>query len=381
MASTDLLAILPCLPVPLDSGLKLRLHNNLRALGTLDRYRRIHVLALGSAQPRCEKLPAIGDWEAFGDDHSALQAAVQRYYARSPGIALTLLEDPALYPLVEAVAGVSSGAIVVDMHNIESELALSISQAYPIWRWRRRGDIRRTAARYRAIEDRVLRSPAHIWVCSELDKHSLETRHPGRGRISVVPNIIWDRPEALPPFSPERLTKALYAGTYAYYPNRQAAKFICEKLAPRLEHVPGMQITLVGSGPKRFMQRAAKRHPILKVTGRVPDMTPYLEACGIQLMPILRGGGTRLKAIEASLHGLIIVGTDKAVEGLRMEPGVHFLRAHTPQEYSDAVAAVTRDHDHAGAIRQNAFNHTAALYTADGLRQKALDAIARTFHG
>ncbi|MEQ8800155.1 MAG: glycosyltransferase [Phycisphaerales bacterium] len=363
MASTDLLAILPCLPVPLDSGLKLRLHNNLRALGTLGRYRRIHVLALGSAQPRCEKLPAIGDWEAFGDDHSALQAAVQRYYTRSFGIALTLLEDPALYPLVEAVAGVSSGAIVVDMHNIESELALSISQAYPIWRWRRRDDIRRTAARYRAIEDRVLRSPAHIWVCSELDKHTLETRHPGRDRISVVPNIIWDRPEALPPFSPERLTKALYAGTYAYYPNRQAAKFICEKLAPRLEHVPGMQLTLVGSGPKRFMQRAARRHQMLEVTGRVPDMTPYLEACGIQLMPIFRGGGTRLKAIEASLRGLIIVGTAKAVEGLDFQPGTHYLHAESASQFNDGIQRLVGDTLLAETIRHSAFQKTRGAFT------------------
>lgn len=346
----------------------MRLHNNLRALGALERFRHIHVLALGPKQPRCDRLAAIGDWKAFGDDRNALQSAVSQYHdARPPGIDLTLLEDPALYPLVQAMRGASPDSIIVDMHNIESELALSISDAYPKWRWRRRAEIRRTAADYRAIEDQVLQSPAHIWVCSDLDKHSIEKRHPGRGRIAVVPNIIWERPPVLPPFRPERLTKALYAGTYAYYPNRQAANFICTKLTQMLGDIPNMEIKLIGSSPKRFMHKAARRNSMIHVTGRVPNMEPYLETCGIQLIPIFRGGGTRLKAIEASLRGLVIVATPKAVEGLDFEPGVHYVDAVSAAQFNAGIRQLLNDTGTAERLRNAAFNQAREKFTHPAL--------------
>lgn len=375
MPAKDLLAILPCLPIPLDSGLKLRLHNNLRAITELGQFRQIHVLALGPDRPPSELLSNIGSWQAFGGDHTALQAAAKQHYSGHPGILATLIEDPTLFPLIESLEVTTPESVIIDMHNIESELALSISEAYPKWRWRRRAEIRRTSENYRVVEDQVLASGAKVWVCSEIDRTTLEQRCPFLHQIDIVPNIIWDQPDSLPSFQPERLKKALYAGTYSYYPNRQAANFICTKLTQRLGDIPNMEIKLIGSSPKRFMHKAARRNSMLHVTGRVPDMEPYLETCGIQLMPIFRGGGTRLKAIEASLRGLVIVSTPKAVEGLDFEPGVHYVDAVSAAQFKAGIRHLIDDTGTAERLRNAAFNQAREKFTHPALL-RALSAIS-----
>ena len=59
------------------------------------------------------------------------------------------------------------------------------------------------------------------------------------------------------------------------------------------------------------------------------------ETRGYSLMPIRQGGGTRLKVLEAMVAGVIVIATEKAIEGLGLEAGRQYLRAETPTEFLD----------------------------------------------
>ena len=57
-----------------------------------------------------------------------------------------------------------------------------------------------------------------------------------------------------------------------------------------------------------------------------------------EVVPLRKGGGTRLKVLEALALGTPIVSTSKGVEGLALENNRHVLVADTPAEFAAATA-------------------------------------------
>ena len=62
-----------------------------------------------------------------------------------------------------------------------------------------------------------------------------------------------------------------------------------------------------------------------------------VKCCRSRRSPILQGGGTRLKILEAMALGTPVVATSKGAEGLDVEDGRHLLIADTPDEFAQAV--------------------------------------------
>ncbi len=57
-----------------------------------------------------------------------------------------------------------------------------------------------------------------------------------------------------------------------------------------------------------------------------------------EVVPLRKGGGTRLKILEALALGTPVVSTSKGVEGLDVEDGRHVLVADTPEAFAAATA-------------------------------------------
>jgi len=68
-----------------------------------------------------------------------------------------------------------------------------------------------------------------------------------------------------------------------------------------------------------------------------------VSSSAVLAAPLLRGGGTRIKVLEAFALGCPVVATPKAVEGLQVSPGQDVLVAGTPAEFASAVISVMRD--------------------------------------
>ena len=56
-----------------------------------------------------------------------------------------------------------------------------------------------------------------------------------------------------------------------------------------------------------------------------------------EVVPLRKGGGTRLKVLEALALGTPVVSTTKGVEGLDLMPEREVLVADTPQEFTAAT--------------------------------------------
>jgi len=134
----------------------------------------------------------------------------------------------------------------------------------------------------------------------------------------------------------ESANTILFVGNFIHPPNVDAAIRLAERIFPlvRVGH-PDAVLQLVGDAPPASIRRLAG--PGVVVTGRVPDVAPFLDAATIVAVPLRMGGGMRLKVLDAMAFGKAMVATPLAVEGLNLKDGDELLLAESDQEFAGAI--------------------------------------------
>lgn len=130
-------------------------------------------------------------------------------------------------------------------------------------------------------------------------------------------------------------------GNFGYEPNADAAQFMCAEILPRIRaQIPEAQLWLVGNVPPPEVRALAREQ--IRVTGRVPDVLPYLDLADVMVFPLRIGGGIKVKTIEAMRRGKAIVCSSIAAQGLK-ETADAFVVSDDPVSFADAVIELLGD--------------------------------------
>lgn len=156
-----------------------------------------------------------------------------------------------------------------------------------------------------------------IQVFTARDAQSLAMIAPDLAdRVRVNPFSI-DIPAPLDP-ALEQAGSILFVGNYTHPPNVDAALWLGSEIMPLLrQRYPAIRLTLVGSFPSAAMLAMAGDDII--ITGRVPEIEPYLERAAVVLAPIRTGGGMRMKVLQGMAIGKAVVTTPRGAEGLTIQ--------------------------------------------------------------
>jgi sugar transferase (PEP-CTERM/EpsH1 system associated) len=128
----------------------------------------------------------------------------------------------------------------------------------------------------------------------------------------------------------------VFTGTMNYRPNIDAMTWFAGKVMPRLRaHPAGPHLWIVGSSPTAAVKKLAG--PDIRVTGRVPDVRPYLAHARAVVAPMQIARGIQNKVLEAMAMGAAVVVTPQAREGLDACGDDELFTATTPEEFADAV--------------------------------------------
>ncbi|MCC4767345.1 glycosyltransferase [Methanosarcina sp. DH1] len=104
----------------------------------------------------------------------------------------------------------------------------------------------------------------------------------------------------------------LFSGNFSYKPNLQAVSIIHDTLVDKvLNKIPNAKFLIVGSHPP-----LQYKHKGIIFTGFVDKIEDYINASDIVIAPLVSGGGTKLKIIEAISCGKVVITTDIGAEGL-----------------------------------------------------------------
>jgi hypothetical protein len=172
-----------------------------------------------------------------------------------------------------------------------------------------------------AAERRAATRARKAFVCSEPDRRYLTTwlRCP---HIVTIPNAV-AIPEAQVMDHSSRTL--LFLATYAYAPNIAAAEFLVSEVWPRVRKAcPEARLIVAGNLPERIPS-FSKHPPGVEFTGFVEHLEPLYRGVRIVCCPVLSGGGTRLKILEAGAYGKAIVSTRVGAEGLELRDGLEIV--------------------------------------------------------
>lgn len=238
---------------------------------------------------------ARGIWPNLARRTAELAVGASRVVAEGPIAAAALLSLAAQRP------------VVYSAHNLESSFRHRLE------------DAGMSLDELERFERLLLERFAESWMVSPADVAGAERLVPG-ARVRLVPNVVdVARIEPVPPRADQRVV--LFVADLSYEPNRGALEFLLEQAMPSLwEQAPDVELAIAGRGSEE-VGVADER---IRQRGFVADLRDlYLEA-GAVAVPLLEGGGSPLKFVEALAYRVPVAATPRAAAGLDARPGVHY---------------------------------------------------------
>lgn len=231
-------------------------------------------------------------------------------------------------------------------HNVEARLAAAIAAASSgIWRPLKQAGARWTAG----YERRMLRLMQGVIAVSEVDAGQLRQLVPESIPVAVVENgVRCDQYSALAMGkSTQTETGAfqmLFIGLMSYEPNIEGVDWFIREVMPLvLKQEPAAVFNIVGGGAPASVQNLGNSNAV-RVHGYAEDVQPHYRQNSLMVVPLLIGGGSRLKVLEAFAAGTPVISTAKGAEGLQATDGRHLLIADTAAGFAAAVVRLHQDH-------------------------------------
>lgn len=192
---------------------------------------------------------------------------------------------------------------------------------------------REQAKKMRNFEKVMLAATTATCAVSEDDKKLLDELTEKKTPSYVIPNGV-DTEFFHPQQEGSREEVALaFTGSMDWLPNDDAAVFFCKEVLPLIwKKRDDVKIYIVGRNPSAAIKEIASREPRIVVTGRVDDVRDFVWRSKIFVVPIRVGGGTRLKILEAMSMAKPVISTTIGAEGIKHTNGKNIILADTPEE-------------------------------------------------
>jgi len=138
-------------------------------------------------------------------------------------------------------------------------------------------------------------------------------------------------------------TEGMYfIGGYSHHPNQEALQWLVEDIYPLVRQArPEIRLHLIGDIPDQEVPRFAG--PGITVHGHVESIEPFLSRCRLSLAPLLSGAGVKGKINQAMSHGIPVVATPIAAEGMFLVDGLNALIAADAAAFATAIIRLYDD--------------------------------------
>ena len=207
-----------------------------------------------------------------------------------------------------------------------------------------------TWLKYSRFLKNLLKGYGACTVVSEREKELLVKMNTGIDAIEVVPNCI----NIQDYFGVNEIPQAnilIFTGSFNYYPNYEAMVWFVNHVFPIIEsQIPDIKLFITGDHGNRFLSEKSN----IVLTGYVKDVKSLIAKSWISVVPILSGGGTRLKILEAMGLRTPVVTTTKGAEGLSVRNGSNILIGDSPAEFAAHITKLTNEPAMREEIAKNA---------------------------
>lgn len=142
--------------------------------------------------------------------------------------------------------------------------------------------------------------------------------------------------------------RLLFFGSYDWFPNADAARYLCERIFPGVRAaVDDAELLLAGRGASDEIAAYGDR-PGITFLGEVAELAGLVRDATAVVAPLRVGGGTRIKILESMAWGRPVVTTPAGAEGIEAPPGEAISVAEGRAEFvSECVRLLARPEERA----------------------------------
>ena len=189
----------------------------------------------------------------------------------------------------------------------------------------------------RSFERALLARSAESWMVSAADIAAARELYPA-ARLRYVPNVV-DVASIEPVLAAPEQQRATFVANFTYEPNRNGLDFLLEHVFPKVwAELPQARLQLVGGG----LEQAPSSDARVETLGFVADLHDAYARASCAVVPLLQGGGSPLKFVEALAYGLPVVATPRAANGLEVSDGENCLIADGGEAFAQAIIRALR---------------------------------------
>lgn len=154
----------------------------------------------------------------------------------------------------------------------------------------------------------------------------------------------------------EKSVSLFHIGALDWTPNQQGLQWFLANCWQEIRRQnPEIQLFVAGrNAPQWFVEQIAVDGVVY--VGEVPDAYEFMSQHSIMIVPLLAGGGMRIKILEGLSYGKVIVSTSIGAEGISAENGKEICIADTSNEFVSAIQAIILEPETIDEISQNAQN-------------------------
>ncbi|HXA03051.1 MAG TPA: glycosyltransferase family 4 protein [Cytophagaceae bacterium] len=147
-----------------------------------------------------------------------------------------------------------------------------------------------------------------------------------------------------------------------WLPNQEAVLWFLKNVWTELiKEIPQMELHIAGKNtPDSFYQ--LKGDSII-IHGFVNNSSEFMQQHDLMAVPLLSGGGMRVKIIEGMAQGKIIISSSVGAEGIHCEDGKNILIADSFEEWVSKIVAYFRQRQSYLQIGENARSLIAKEYS------------------
>ncbi len=208
-------------------------------------------------------------------------------------------------------------------------------------------------------------------IVSNVEYELLKQMAPQYKNAHIIPNCVdLDHYQNVTP-NP-RSNSMIFCGPFHYSANYEAMKWFLREVFPIVRSKAPDSHLLITGNTAGFPLPSTEN---LTLTGYVEDVRPLIAGSTISLVPILSGGGTRIKILEAMALKTPVIATSKGAEGLDVQDGENILLADTPKEFSEAILQLMDNRALRERIAQNAYQLVQEKYNWQRVIPKLLNLI------
>lgn len=375
MTKKRILIISPEVVFPADTGGKIRTSTLAKQLS---KFSKVTILSIANESTKTLETN-VEQEHVFLDENNNLWSLLSLWNPLSPKLSkkvtlyiceirdrvkpdIVLFEHSTTTSLIGSIDW-GNAELIYSTHNVDSDTHAEKLRALP-YQWFPGNVWRRVLMNMRARKQDMLAvtSSDQLWVCSERDR---KRYHELAGvSAALVPNPIPNDAVFGFTINPERYANGgiIYVGTLNYKPNLMAVDVLVNEVLPLL---PTYADVKIAGRHGAHLTKELGNHARLKLILDPPEISEVLEPAGFSILPINSGGGTRIKVLEAMAAGVVLIATNKAIEGLGLVPDKHFARAETAVAMALAYSELSNNPEVAVKLATEARTFVSKSFGAD----------------